>query len=295
MKRRFSAICLCLLMIVSLIPLSAFATTSSDTRNLSSFSPAFTSSNVIAQADKELSYLEDIGLLSNNMGSLIDACITNTSPAYQGAAATIEYTIDYGIFEEIVSFTDFSDSKIAMVSYSEDRSIQNSFERYFNGTAILDGNILTPSLSLSSTASPSGNQRDSDRWFQTTPPYGSTSDYTVSAGNIVIRDIPLTRSLIETTFTIVYQAICVALGADTVFADAFTTAVFASLKATYPNSQGLSCVDRKFWYKTCSSSSAGYIAAYRGYVTSHEINWYPLTDLGGNPVFTRHFEIHKIY
>lgn len=295
MKYRLFASLLCMLLLISIVPVSSLAADETSSSNLDVFLSSTISSDMRTQVKNEVSYLENLGLLDEGVGTIVDVHITESAPAYSGAAATIEYTIDYDLFKETVTFTELSDTKASFNSCSEDRSAQNNLELYADGSVLENGELINITSMATNSASTISPLRDSDRWFQTTCPYGSSADYTVHAGTIQIANIPLTVTLAKETFTNVYSIILKAVGANDALADVFTNIVFASLKASSPQSQGLSCIDGKYWHKSCTSSSGGYISAYRAYVTSHAINWYPQINMKGTPVFTRDYEIHKIY
>lgn len=286
-----------MLLLVSLFPLSAFASNEASSVSLDTFLSNTTSSDIRNQVKNESAYLENLGLLKEDVGTIVNVRITASDPAYSGAAATIEYTIDYDLFKETLTFTELSDTNASFISCSEDGSAQNSLELYADGSIVENDKLIN--ISFTDNVPVVSPLRDSDRWFQSTCPYGSSADYTVHVGTTRISNIPLSVSLAKETFSNVYSIIINAIihndDASDALANVFTNIVFESLKASCPQSQGLSCIDGKFWHKSCSSSSGGYISAYRAYVTSHAINWYPQINMKGTPIYTRDYEIHKIY
>ncbi len=297
MKKRVLSSVLCFVMLLSLLPISALAVDNIASAKMEALLPESASPELKSQVESEYKYLEDSGLLAEDVGEIVGMRIIDSSPAYPGAAATIEYTIDYDIFKETLIFTNLSDSKVSFESASENSDTVNSVEFYENGTIILDNEQIevTSSVVPSSQALSSVPVEPwaSDRWFQAACPYGSASDYTKYVNTVTINNVPLTKAIIKLTFSVVYNIIIKIATMPKAVAKVFTKVTFAAIQATHPETQGLSCIDYQYWHK--SSSSGGYISDYRAYVTYHKIKWYSWINLKGSVHAANEFEIHRIY
>lgn len=289
MKKKLLSLGLCILMLISLFPVSAFAAGSASTvEKIEQFLPDSPSPELKSQIEKEYEYLRSSGLLEENVGRIVDIRIIDSIPAYPGAAATIEYKIDYDLFKETLTFTNFSASSVSFHSESEDGNAKNDMTINSDNSIILDGQQIDTSAPTTSIS-----PKVSDRWYQSACPYGAPRDYTKTAGMTYIDNLPLTNAIIKMTFSAVYKLILGFAGMPVVASKVFTKVTFAAMQASAPQSQGLSCIDAKYWHK--NSGSAGYISAYGAYVTYHRIQWYPWINQKGNPVPAYEFEIYRIY
>ena len=284
-------------MLVSLFPLSALAADNAVSIKIDSILPESASPELKEQVENEYKYLEDSGLLAEDVGEVVSMRVVDSLPAYSGAAATIEYTIDYEIFKETLVFTSLSESKVSFYSKSEDGYAENSVEFFGNGSIVLDNQPIEIAPVVVSTnnnqSASSIEPRASDRWYQATCPYGKVSDYTKYIKTVTINNIPLTKAIIKMTFSAVYNIIVKLAAMPKAVAKAFTKATFAGIQATHPETKGLSCLDDQYWHK--SAPTGGYISGYRAYVTYHKIKWYSFFNLKGSVISEIQFEIHRIY
>lgn len=298
MKKRIISSILCIVMLISLFPISTLALDNIAATKVDKLLYELETPALKKQVENEYKYLESTGLLSEDVGEIVSMRIVNSDPAYLGAAATIEYTIDYGIFKETLVFTNLSESKVSFDSASEDGSAVNSVEFRKDGSITLDNKPIkaTSFVVASNDNSVSASSMEpmaSDRWYQSTCPYGSISDYNNHVGTVTINNVPLTKAIIKLTFSAVYNIIIKIASMPQVVAKVFTKVTFAAIQATHPETQGLSCTDDKYWHK--SASSGGYISGYRAYVTYHKIKWYSWFNLQGSVHPANEFEIHRIY
>lgn len=254
--------------------------------------------NIQTQISAETDYLRELGLLNNSTGTLTSIEILTTDVPYNGAFATIEYIIDYGQIQDSIIFNCLSDTYVDLTLYNKEDNIKDNL--VLDGNQILlDGakvEILETS-SLSNTDTSVGSppmRRVSDRVYQVACPYGTAADYNVYVGESRTKDIDFKNKLESVVYSTALSIVGQFLGFSLVL-NVFTTALFSFLQESAPTSYGISCIDDKYWHKSCGTLSGGYISAYGRYVTKHVFNWYPRTNFDGIPKLTIEYEIRVIY
>ncbi len=303
MMRRLLSIVLTATLLTATLPLSVLASeekgtfSSQEIQSLLVEDSSALNSDIENQIQKELTSLREIGLLDPNIGSLESIHIDSTVP-YEGASATVSYSIDYGNVTETIVFTRLDSSNVGFIARNAASHIENNLLMEADGDIFLDDSLITVSSinepMQSTSRDGTSPARVSDRVYQNSCPYGVGSDYTKSAGQSKTSNIDMKNFIKDVVYSVAFTIVSSFLFSGLVTA-CFTSALWSVLQNKAPTSRGLSCIDNKYWHKSCGALSGGHISGYGKYVTQHKLTWYPQTSFKGSPSYSTTYEIHTIY
>ena len=248
------------------------------------------------QIYKDVALLDKLGLFSIGNGKLVGIV-----PVQETENEDIEtkfiYKVDYGDICEKIIVSKISKDVIQMIA--SDGRISNAIIFKSDGTMTIDGNdvyVLDSPVSSECILAQDIVTRSSDRFFQTTCPYGESSEYTHFVGNTNKADIELGTAHKNSTFSAVLTAITLVLaGPEYAIAAGFTSILWNYLKDAAPESHGLSFQAKKYWHNSCSGLSGGYISAIGKYVTYWCIQWFAKPQYQTKGPMSYEYEIHVTY
>lgn len=303
MKRKLLSIMLSGAMVLSMFSLSASAIEENTNFSIQQIHQLLSDrsidldENIEVQIQTETDCLTKIGLLGSNTGTLTSVEILSTNSPYENAFATIEYTIDYDGVQNSIIFNGLSDTHIDFTAYDKNNEIKNDV-LLDHGQIFLDGVAVktseSPSLLVANSLSTNSSRRVSDTVYQVACPYGTAADYNVYVGESRTKNITFSKNLKNTVYSAALTIVGAAMGMGLVMS-IFTSTLYTFLQDSAPTSYGISCIDDKYWHKSCGPLSGGHISAYGRYVTKHVFNWYPEVNFDGIPKLTIEYEIKVIY
>lgn len=162
---------------------------------------------------------------------------------------------------------------------------------YFNGEKLEKAQVNS-TIDVSNYETPESEEetRDGDSWVQSYSPYGSSSDYNISAGVISNPNVPLTTSLGNITISVLSGILSNALGFG-ILSGAVAGEVASQLKnALSPSTHGLSSKNFKYFHKEGS-----YISSKKMWITKNNIRWYSDFGYSGSSLVIPTYSCRVIY
>ena len=245
--------------------------------------------------DRQIGRLVDLGLFDSEGSKLISVDRNGTKDT-DSNSNQFRYRINYGPFSETIEFLEDNDDRLSL--HISGDGVDNVLTIYNNGKIILDGNEVTiykdeniTDMEVILKDDVTGT-KSSDRWFQSTSPYGGAIDYSTYVSATNKASITLGSNIGSLSYSAA-AAILALVSAPFSWAVGISAALWSVFRETAPESYGLSYKATKWRYKT--SPAGGYISQIRKYVHRWNINWYARENYQSFVTNNNQYEVKVIY